>query len=446
MRFPSARAAFAAACCLLACLAASARTLIHCGAIIDGVSEIPRPEMTIVVEGDRITALHPGFTPPAHNDQLIDLRTATVLPGLIDMHVHLDQQQAPNIYAERLALDAGDFALRASHYARKTLLAGFTTVRVLGDNHGSSLALRRAITERFADGPRIFTSGKSISTTGGPADPTNGIRRELMGDPGPAQGVINGADEARKAVRQRYKEGCDLIKITATGGVLSLSSNSQNPQFTMEELRAIIETAHEYGFKVAAHAHGAEGMKRAVEAGVDSIEHGTFITDEIIALMKERGTYLVPTLSAGRFASEKARVAGFFPAMIVPKAIAVGQAMPDALRRAHAAGVKIAFGTDQGVAPHGENAREFIYMVEAGMSPMAAIQSATLHAATLLGAEADLGTVEPGKFADLIAVRANPLNDVRELTQVHFVMKGGVMYKRPGRADARDPGRVSTDE
>ena len=443
MRISPARAIVAAAGFLPFLLPASARTILHCGAIIDGVSDLPRPNMTVVVEGDRITALHPGFTPPAHNDRLVDLRHATVLPGLIDMHVHLDQQQAPNTYAERLSLDAGDFALRASHYARKTLLAGFTTVRVLGDNQGSTLALRKAIAEKFAEGPRIYTAGKPIATTGGHADPTNGMRRELMGDPGPAQGVINGADEARKAVRQRYKEGCDLIKITATGGVLSLASNGQNAQFTLEELRAIIETAHEYGFKVAAHAHGAEGIKRAVEAGVDSIEHGTFMTDEIIALMTERGTYFVPTLSAGRFVMEKARVPGFFPAVIVPKALAIGQTLQSTLQRAQAAGVKIAFGTDQGVAAHGENAREFIYMVEAGMTPMAAIQAATIRAATLLGEEQELGSVEAGKAADLISVPGNPLDDVGVLTRVNFVMKAGVIYRHAVAPENPEPSRVT---
>ena len=423
--------ALVAAACLFSATMIWGRTLVHCGAILDGIGDIPRPEMTIVVEGDRITALHPGYTPPARNDTLVDLRDATVMPGWIDMHVHLDLQQGPSIYTERFSLNPGDFALRASHYAKKTLLAGFTTVRVLGDNEGSSLALRKAIAENFAEGPRIFTAGRSVATTGGHADPTNGVRRALMGDPGPAQGVINGADEARKVVRQRYKEGCDLIKITATGGVLSMATSGHNAQFTMQELRALVETAHEYGFKVAAHAHGEEGMRRAVEAGVDSIEHGTFITDEIMALMKERGTYLVPTVSAGRFVAEKAKVPGYFPALIVPKAIATGPLAQSTLQRAYAAGVKIAFGTDQGVAPHGENALEFVYMVEAGMPPLAAIKAATIEAAKLLGRQDELGSVEPGKLADLVAVPGDPLKDIQVVTRVNFVMKGGVIYKRP---------------
>jgi imidazolonepropionase-like amidohydrolase len=251
-----------------------------------------------------------------------------------------------------------------------------------------------------------------------------------MGDPGPAAGVINSADEARKAVRQHYKEGVDVIKITATGGVLSLASNGQNAQFTPEELRAVVETAHEYGLKVAAHAHGTEGMKRAVEAGIDSIEHGTFMTDEVIALMKQHGTYYVPTISAGRFVAEKAKVPGFLPPVVISKALAIGSVIQVTFQRAYQAGVKIAFGTDQGVAPHGDNAYEFVYMVEAGMPPMVAIKSATMEAARLLGAEKELGSVEAGKFADLVAVPGDPLADIQLMTKVNFVMKGGTVYKQ----------------
>ncbi len=280
----------AAAVLLAAAPAAPARTLVHCGTLIDGIADAPKKAVTVVVDGERIVSVENGYTAPAAGDTVVDLRAATVLPGLMDMHVHLDGQSSPTSYTERHTLNPGDYALRAAHYGRKTLLAGFTTVRVLGDSAGSSLALRKAAQEKLADVPRIYSAGKAVATTGGHADPTNGVRAAAMGDPGPAEGVINGADEARKAVRQRYKEGSDLIKITATGGVLSVTTNGQNAQFTADELRAIVATAHEYGLKVAAHAHGAEGMKRAVEAGVDSIEHGTFMSDEVIALMKARGT------------------------------------------------------------------------------------------------------------------------------------------------------------
>lgn len=407
-----------------------AKILIHAGGLIDGQSDTLRKNVTIVVANDRIEAIADGFSAPAPGDTAIDLKAATVLPGLMDMHVHLDGQSSAESYTEEFFLNPGDYALRAAFYANKTLLAGFTTVRNLGDSDNSTIALRKAVAAGWVPGPRIYTAGKALATTGGHADPTNGQNFKLMGDPGPLQGVINGADEARKAVRQRYKEGVNLIKITATGGVLSLATNGQNPQFTEEEMRAIITAAHDYGLKVAAHAHGTEGMKRAVALGVDSIEHGTFMTDEVIALMKEHGTYYVPTLSAGRFVLEKAKVPGYLPAVVVPKAIATGAAMVATFQRAQQAGVKIAFGTDQGVAPHGDNAKEFIYMVEAGMPPMKAIQSATLEGAKLLGVEKDLGTVTAGKFADLVAVPGDPLADISLMTKVSFVMKGGVVYKQ----------------
>jgi imidazolonepropionase-like amidohydrolase len=414
---------------LLAATLVQAKTLLYAGSLIDGRSDAVRQTVTITVDGDRITGIADGYTTAAQGDTVVDLKNATVMPGLLDMHVHLDMQTSPASYTDKIFLNPGDFALRAAYYAKKTLLAGFTTVRNLGDNENSTLALRKAINAGWVDGPRVYSAGKSIATTGGHADPTNGLNHFLMGDPGPVDGVINGADEARKAVRQRYKDGVDVIKITATGGVLSQASSGMAPQFTDEELRALIGTAHDYGLKVAAHAHGTEGMKRAILAGVDSIEHGTFMTDEIIALMKEHGTYYVPTISAGLFVAEKAKIDGYFTPVVRPKAALIGPLIQATFQRAYQAGVKIAFGTDQGVAPHGENAKEFIYMVEAGMPPMKAIQSATLEGARLLGVEKDLGTVEAGKYADLVAVPGNPLADIRLMTQVSFVMKAGKIYR-----------------
>ena len=405
-----------------------ARTLVHAGILIDGVSPTPKKEMTVVVEGDRITAVQSGYLAPAASDTVIDLTAATVMPGWIDCHVHLDYVQSPSTYSERFTMNPGDYALRAAFNAKKTLLAGFTTVRNLGDAENSTIALRNAIAAGWVEGPRIFTAGKSIATTGGHADGSNGASRKLMGDPGPLDSVINGPDEARKAVRQHFKEGVDVIKITATGGVLDLTSNAQGAQFTPDEMRAIIETAHEYGLKVAAHAHGTEGMKRAVEAGVDSIEHGTFMTDEVVALMKQHGTYYVPTLSAGRWVLEKAK-AGALPAVVIPKALLIGPVMTGTFQRAYQAGVNIAFGTDQGVAAHGDNALEFVYMVEAGMPPMRAIQTATVESAKLLGQEKNLGTVEAGKFADLVAVPGDVLADIKLVSHVSFVMKAGAVYK-----------------
>ncbi len=422
---------FAAALCCAALLA-SAKTLIHAGKLIDGRSDNVRSAVTVAVDGERIIGVTDGYTAPAPGDVVVDLKHATLMPGLMDMHVHLTLENSATYDYERATMNSPDMAYRSTAFAHRTLMAGFTTVRDAGEIGVFNLtpALRNAIAKGWVVGPRVYAAGRIISTTGGHGDPTNGFRRDFQGDPGPLEGVINGADEARKAVRQRYKDGADLIKITSTGGVLSLAVSGQNAQFTEEEMRAVITTARDYGMKVAAHAHGTEGMKRAVQLGVDSIEHGTFMTDEVIALMKEHGTYLVPTLSAGRFILEKAKIPGYLPAVVVPKALATGAAMTATFTRAYQAGVKIAFGTDQGVAPHGDNAKEFIYMVEAGMPPMKAIQSATLEGARLLGVEKDLGTVESGKFADLVAVPGDPLTDITLMTNVSFVMKAGRIYKQ----------------
>jgi imidazolonepropionase-like amidohydrolase len=414
---------------LVAAGLAHAKTLIHAGSLIDGRTDKVRRAVTITVEGDRLAGLADGFTAPATGDTVIDLKNATVLPGLMDMHVHLDSEQSPESYTEGFYLNPGDYALRAAFYARKTLLAGFTTVRNLGDSNYSTRALRKAVAAGWVEGPRVYTAGTAIGTTGSHADGSNGYSDQVMGlflEPE----IFNGADGALAAVRDHVKHGVDLIKIMTTGGVLSLGDSSQGAQMTSEEIKAVVETAHEYGLKVAVHAHGTEGMKRAILGGVDSIEHGTFMTDEVVELMKEHGTYYVPTLSAGIFVMQKAKVPGFLPPSVAAKAMLVGPAMTATFQRAYAAGVKIAFGTDQGVAPHGENAKEFSYMVEAGMPAMKAIQSATLEGAKLLGVEKDLGTVEPGKFADLVAVPGDPLADIKLMTKVTFVMKAGVVYKQ----------------
>ncbi|NJL27609.1 MAG: amidohydrolase family protein, partial [Thermoanaerobaculia bacterium] len=374
-------------------------------------------------------AVEPGYRAPAAGEAVVELRDHTVMPGFIDLHVHLGSESSPQAYIERFTLEPEDVVLRAAHHARKTLDAGFTTVRNLGDNGHSTVALRNAIAKGIAVGPRIFTAGKSIATTGGHADPTNGWAERIRFDPGPAEGVVNGSEEAAKAVRQRYKDGADLIKITATGGVLSLAKSPDNPQFTEDEVVAVVKTARDYGMTVAAHAHGAEGMKRAIRAGVDSIEHGTRLDDEVLRLMKEHGTYLVPTLSAGRFVGDKSAIEGFYPEVVRPKAAAIGPEAVAMFKRALAAGVNVAFGTDAGVGPHGDNAKEFVYMVEAGMTPMKAIQSATIEAAKVLKMDDELGSVSPGKWADLVAVEGDPLADVSVLLNVDFVMKAGVVYK-----------------
>ncbi|MFN0055369.1 MAG: amidohydrolase family protein [Planctomycetales bacterium] len=408
-----------------------AATVIHAARLIDGASGKLQTERSIVVDSGKIVRIVPGFIEPQEGDRLIKLTEHTVLPGLMDMHTHLMSQHSKDSYTERFFMDQADYALRSTVYARLTLLAGFTTVRDLGDNGVNSIALRKAIDQGWIPGPRIFTSGKSLATTGGHADPTNALRGDYRRDPGPLEGVINGADDARKAVRQRYKDGADLIKLTATGGVLSLAASGQNPQFTEEELQAVVATAKDYNMTVAVHAHGTEGIKRAVLAGVDSIEHGTFMTEEVIELMKKRGTYWVPTNVAGEWVAEMAKQPGYFPEIVRPKAAAIGPVMKTTFAKAQAAGVKIAFGTDSGVSPHGQNAREFELMVEGGMPPMKAIQSATLEASRLLKIDDRLGTLEVGKIADIVAVEGNPLEQIRVLRDMAFVMKEGTVFKAP---------------
>lgn len=420
-----------AAAAVLLAAAAPAATLIHAGKLIDGTSSAARQRVTLVVENGRIARVVDGFAEPGAGDTRVDLSQHTVMPGLMDMHTHLSSEQSKDAYSERFRLNTADYTLRSVVYAERTLMAGFTTVRNLGDDGTITVALRNAINAGMLRGPRIFTAGKSLATTGGHADPTNGWRADLMGDPGPAEGVLNGPDDARKAVRQRYKEGADLIKLTATGGVLSLAKSGLNPQFNDEELRAVVETARDYGFTVAVHAHGAEGMKRAVLAGVTSIEHGTMMTDEVMSLMKKHGTYYVPTIMAGVFVAEKSKEEGYFPEIVRPKAASIGSLIQDTFARAYKAGVKIAFGTDSGVSAHGDNAREFELMVQGGMPAMQAIQAATMEGARLLRMDKDLGSIEAGKIADIVAVPGDPLADIAVMRQVAFVMKEGKIYRQP---------------
>ena len=416
---------------LFATSGAKAATIVHAGRLIDGLGGPVRIRVSVVIEEGKIVRVVEGFMDPQQEDRVVDLSSCTVLPGLMDMHTHLMSEHSKNSYTERFFMNESEYALRSTVYARRTLLAGFTTVRDVGDNGVNAVALRKAIDAGWIVGPRIFTSGKSLATTGGHADPTNGLRGRYRRDAGPDEGVINGPDDARKAVRQRYKDGADLIKLTATGGVLSLAASGRNPQFTVEELEAVVDAARDYGMTVAVHAHGNEGIHRAVLAGVDSIEHGTFLSDETMALMKQRGTYLVPTILAGVWVAEKAQDPDYFPAIVRPKAATIGPVIRRTFSRAYAAGVKIAFGTDSGVSPHGENAREFALMVAGGMPPMEALQSATLEAARLLKVADRLGSIEAEKVADIIAVNGSPLENIEVLSDVVFVMKEGVIYKRP---------------
>jgi imidazolonepropionase-like amidohydrolase len=414
---------------------AQAATVIHAGRMIDAVSERVATQVTLVVEGDRIVAIEPGYRVPAEGDRLVDLREATVLPGLMDMHTHLTQEQSRGRPLERFTKSEADVALDGVVHAGRTLRAGFTTVRDVGDEYGASVALRGAINAGRIAGPRIFTSAKSIASTGGHADPTNGYSpalRAAVGDPGADRGVCNSPDSCREAVRSRYRQGADLIKITATGGVLSVARSGEAPQFSDEELAAIVSTARDYGYKVAAHAHGTEGIRRAVRAGVDSIEHGTFMDEATMKLMREKGTYYVPTISAGWWVYDKAQDPTFFPPPVTPKALAIGPRIQGTFARAYKAGVPIMFGTDCGVCAHGSNAKEFAYMVEAGMPPLEAIRSATIVPARFLGIDGRLGSLEAGKVADIVAVEGDPLADITAMQRVSFVMKDGVIHRQGG--------------
>ena len=404
------------------------QTILHCGRLVDVRNRKVLEQFSIIVEGNKIIDVKEGYVSATPAQKVVDLKNSTVMPGLMDMHVHLESETRKGAVVDRFTLNPADIAFESLSYAYATLMAGFTTVRDLGGT-GVNVSMRNAVNKKQLVGPRIYTAGKSIATTGGHADPTNAYRKDLMGDPGPREGVINGADEARKAVRQRYKDGSDLIKITATAGVLSQAKDASGAQFTDEELKAIIETARDYGFRVAAHAHGAEGMKRAIRAGITSIEHGTFMDDETISLMKQHGTWYVPTITAGKSTADSAKIQGYYSDIVTPKALSVGPKIQATFAKAYKAGVKIAFGTDAGVFAHGRNWKEFVYMVEGGMPPIETIRTATLHAAELLGVTDQLGTLEKGKLADIVAVEGDPIKNINQMEKVHFVMKDGVIYK-----------------
>lgn len=405
------------------------KKLIHCGTLIDGVSNAARSQVTIVIEKNKITAVQNGYTTPQSGDEVIDLKNKTVLPGLIDLHIHIESETSRDQIQKRMSMSSADVAFEAQKHAHTTLMAGFTTVRDLGGS-GVNISLRNAINKGLVVGPRIFTSGKTIATTGGHGDPTNGWRPDVSFPDNFDDGVVNGVEDARRAVRQRYKDGSDCIKITATGGVLSIAKSGKAPQFMQDEVDAVVQTANDYGFHVAAHAHGAEGMKRAIKAGVRTIEHGTLMDDECIKLFKEKGAYYVPTIIAGRSAADSAKIPGYYHPLVTPKAIEIGGQIQNTFNKAYKAGVKVAFGTDAGVYKHGRNALEFQYMTEGGMPAMDAIKSATMVAAEVLDMKDQLGSIEAGKLADIIATDANPLSDVKTLMNVTFVMKEGVVYKK----------------
>ena len=399
-------------------------TIIYTSSYIDVLSGKVISNSSITIDDNKIISIDKGYIKVSKNDKLIDLRGLTVMPGLMDMHVHFGGEYQSK--AERpVKVERETEAILATAHAYTTLKAGFTTVRQVGDSGLVAISLRDAIKNGYVVGPRIFTSGKSIATTGGHADPTNGKSIDDYEYPTPEDGVINGPYEAFTAVRQRYKDGADGIKLTVTGGVLSVAKSGDNPQFTEEEVDAVVKAAKDYGMWVAVHAHGSEGMKRAVIAGVDSVEHGTFMTEEVMELMIERGTYYVPTISAGEFVAEKSKIDNYFPEIVRPKAASVGPQIGGTFGKAYKKGVKIAFGTDVGVQPHGTNWKEFVYMNQYGMPAIETIVVATIETAKLLGESDTLGSISVGKIADIIAISGNPLEDMNDMQNVEFVMKNG---------------------
>lgn len=410
-------------------------TYIHAGHLLAVPGQAPRGASTIIVRNDKIAEVRDGFVSPEGGATLIDLKDRFVLPGLIDAHVHLLGIGGDPLSSRLSALSAepADEVLYGAGNARATLMAGFTTVRDLHDDPHGIRALRDAIERGDVDGPTIVNAGAAISTTGGHGDPRNGLAEPYAhAIAETAENICDGPSDCTRAVRRQVGLGALVIKFAATGGVLSDVSGGLGRAFTADEMKAIVDTAHGLGRKVAAHSHAVEGTKGALAAGADSIEHGSFLDEEAIALFKRTGAYLVPTEMASVTVLAQAR-AGALPASAIPKAEAVAAAMVDSHRRAFRAGVKFAFGTDSGVSKHGDNAKEFALLVEqVGMSPAQAIRTATVAAADLLGQSNRIGTVEAGKAADIIAVSASPLEDVRRLERVDFVMRGGHVVKGSG--------------
>lgn len=406
--------------------------VIHAGALIDGVSSIPRKNISIIIKGDRIVAVTPGFATPA-DAEIIDLSQQTVLPGLIDCHVHLLLQvsDGANERLDAVTHSAFDEVLTGVPHARATLEAGFTSVRDVGGYTPAILALKKAIAAGEIAGPRMWVSGMILGPTGGHDDLSTGYD-PVITKPEWTDGVIDSPEDAIKRVRERHRAGVDLIKIAPSGGIWSVGDDPNAQLMTDAEIKAVVDTAHTLHMKVAAHAHGKSAIEHSVALGVDSIEHGSFADTDTYEIMKAHGTYLVPTLTAAAWVVDYAKA---HPERLPPggaaKALAVAPIMSHNAGAAYRAGVKIAFGTDAGIYLHGQNAKEFRLLVDAGIPPMAAIQTATTVAADLIGDPADIGSIQPGRYADIIATPGDPLADIDQLQHVDFVMKGGQVVKRP---------------
>jgi len=404
--------------------------------MFDGRGDTTVPNGVVIVESGRITAAGSGLPVPA-GARVIDLGDATLLPGFIDAHVHLTGESSEDWYraaVEGLRRTVAEKAIRSTEYARRTLMAGFTTVRNVGAEDYIDVGLRNSINAGIVAGPRMLVATQALGARGGHCD-TTGFPYLLFGkEPGVAEGIASGADAFRDAVRFEVKYGADVIKVCATGGVLSLTDEVDTPQLTQAEMDAIVDEAHRLRKKTAAHAHGAEGAKVAIRAGIDSIEHGSFLDDEALRMMKERGTYFVPTLMAGEYAGGR-KSTRTYPPEIAAKAKAALESRSVAFRNALRMGVKIAFGTDSAVSPHGRNAEEFALLVEHGMTPAAALRTATSAASTLLGIDKRTGTLEPGKDADVVAVPGDVLADIRATEKVSFVMRAGKVYRNDAARD-----------
>lgn len=404
--------------------------VIHAGELLTVPGQAPLKKQTIVVIDGKINQVKAGFISAqsiAKDASFVDLSNSFVMPGLMDMHVHLQGELGPKNDRDKLRLSDADKLVKSAYFAKKTLMAGFTTVRDLGGTAEQSFALRDGIKRGWIQGPTIVAAGSNVAVTGGHGD-VDGMNPDLL-EMHTAKTVCDGPFDCRRATRRAIKFGADVIKITSTGGVLSDTDTGTGQQMADDELREVVESAHALGRKVASHAHAAAGINAALRAGVDSIEHGSYANEESIKLFKESGAYLVPTLMAGDTVVDLAKNTNFMSPAISAKAIRVGGDMIANFKRAYQSGVKIAYGTDSGVSKHGGNGKEAVLMYQAGMSPQAILKSATVNAADLLGKSKSLGTIEQGKVADIIATHGSPLSDINELLDVDFVMKSGEVVK-----------------